>query len=41
MKLTHTGVYHSGQSVSFSAQERFHSYDQQAISYDTSRNPQQ
>lgn len=36
MKLTHTGIYHSGQSISFSAQEHFHTYDQRAISFDTS-----
>ena len=36
MKLTHTGIYHTGHSISMSAKENFHTYNQQAISFDTS-----
>src|SRR6266498_3012830 len=36
MKLLHIGIYHAGQSISLSAKENFHTYDQGAISYDTS-----
>lgn len=36
MKLTHTGIYHSGQSLSTSFQAHYSTYEQGAISLDLS-----
>lgn len=36
MQLTHTGIYHSGQSLSLSFQDHYSTYDQRAISTDLS-----